>query len=66
MQSRVKPGSAVIASACCYEAAAIVSGRVPTVTALTRARHPRARVAALTAFTAWLWAHMLRVLEDDR
>jgi hypothetical protein len=60
----VKPGAAVIAAASGYECAAILTGAVPTITAVTRARPWRVRVAALLAFTVWLWAHMLRTLDE--
>jgi uncharacterized membrane protein YbjE (DUF340 family) len=60
----MKPGAVAIALACQYETVAIVTGKVPTITALTRDRPVLIRVVALGLFTGWLWCHMLRRLEE--
>lgn len=62
----MKAGAAIIASACGYETLAIVSGRCPTITDVTRARPVPLRVVALSAFTGWLWLHMLRAAVEAK
>lgn len=62
----MKPGAAVIAFATGYEHVAIVTGRVPTITAITRSQPVPARLAALSLFTGWLWVHLLRAVVEAK
>lgn len=62
----MNPGAAVIAAACGYEHVAIVTGRCPTISAITRAQPIPVRLAALSGFTVWLWIHLLRVVAEAK
>lgn len=52
--------SAVLLTVCVYETVALLSqGRVPTVSALLRARPRRLRAAVVAAASGWLTTHLL-------
>lgn len=60
MCSEGRTTSTVLLAVCVYEAAALLSrGRVPTVSALLRARPRRLRAAVVAAVSGWLAAHLL-------
>lgn len=62
----MRPGAAVIAAGSGYEAVAILTGRMPTWTAMVRTLPRPARVAVCTSFSAWLFVHMLREVVEAK
>lgn len=54
---RVKPEPAALAVISIWEATAIISGRLPTITTLVRPLPRRMRAAIVAGASAWLWVH---------